>query len=171
MIQGYEITPYSQWLIVDPMEGILAPSEDVDLTITVDFSDSGIIPDTTYEATITIYNNSSETPEIPVTVVSSPYTGVDDEISDLPREYSLFQNYPNPFNPSTEIRFGLPQQSDVKIEVFNILGQKVITLFEGLLPAGFHSVHWNGSNSSSGIYYYRITAGSYGDIKKMTLLK
>ncbi len=171
MVQGYEITPYSQWLIVDPMAGILHPSEDVDLTITVDFSGIGIIPDTTYQGIITIYNNSSETPEIPVTVVSSPHTGIDDEITDLPLEFSLFQNYPNPFNPSTEIKFGLPRQSDVRIEIFNILGQKVITLFEGLMPAGFHSVHWNGSNSSTGIYYYRITADSFVDIKKMTLLK
>ncbi|MEE8417429.1 MAG: T9SS type A sorting domain-containing protein, partial [candidate division Zixibacteria bacterium] len=171
MVQGYEIAPYSQWLMVDPLEGILAPSEDVDLIITVDFSGSGIIPDTSYQATITIYNNSSATPEIPVTVVSSPQTGIEDEISDLPLKFSLFQNYPNPFNPSTEIKFGLPQQSDVKIEIFNILGQKVITLFEGLLPAGFHIAHWNGSNSSSGIYFYRITADGFEDTKKMTLLK
>ena len=171
MVQGYEITPYTQWLTVDPMTGILAPAENVDLTITVDFSGSVIVPDTTYQGTITIYNNSSETPEIPVTVVSSPHTGVDDDASDLPREFSLFQNYPNPFNPSTEIKFGLPRHSDVRIEIFNILGQKVITLFEGLLPAGYHSVHWNGSNSSSGVYYYRIDTGSFRDIKKMTLLK
>lgn len=171
MVQGYEITPHTQWLTVDPMAGILAPAEDVNLTITVDFSGSGIVPDRTYEGTITIINNSSETPEIPVTVVASPRTDVDDEISNLPLEFSLFQNYPNPFNPSTEIKFGLPRHSDVRIEIFNILGQKVTTLFEGLLPAGYHSVHWNGSNLSSGVYYYRIDAGSFSDIKKMTLLK
>jgi hypothetical protein len=171
MVQGYEITPHTQWLTVDPMAGILAPAENVDLTITVDFSGSDIVPDTTYEGTITIFNNSSETPEIPVTVACSPHTGVDDDASDLPREFSLFQNYPNPFNPFTEIKFGLPRHSDVRIEIFNILGQKVITLFEGLLPAGYHSVRWNGSNSSSGVYYYRIDAGSFRDIKKMTLLK
>ena len=171
MVQGYEITPFTQWLTVDPMTGALAPSENIDLTITVDFSGNDIIPDTTYQAAITIYNNSAETPEIPVTVVSTPRTGIDNESSDLPLKFSLFQNYPNPFNPSTEIKFGLPQQSDVRIEIFNILGQKVVTLYEGLLPAGFHSVRWNGSNSSSGIYYYKIAAESYTDIKKMTLLK
>jgi flagellar hook assembly protein FlgD len=104
-------------------------------------------------------------------VVSTPRTGIDDESSDLPLKFSLFQNYPNPFNPSTEIKFGLPQQSDVRIEIFNILGQRVVTLYEGLLPAGFHSVRWNGSSSSSGIYYYKIAAESFIDIKKMTLLK
>jgi hypothetical protein len=171
MVQGYEITPFSQWLTLDPMSGILGPSEDIDLTITIDFTGDGIIPDTTYQAIITIYSNSPETPEIPVTVVFSPQNRVDDEDYDLPVEFSLFQNYPNPFNPSTEIKFGLPQQSDVRIEVFNILGQRVINLFDGRLPAGFHNVRWNASNSSSGIYYYKITAGGFVDIKKMTLLR
>ena len=98
-------------------------------------------------------------------------TGIDDDNSNLPREMALYQNYPNPFNPSTDIKFALPEQSDVTIEVFNILGQKTATVAQGLFPAGYHSVTWNASNNASGVYYYRLTAGDKTMVKKMMLLK
>jgi len=166
---GYEITPASQWLIVDPMSGLLAPAENIDLSIMVDFRGDDIIPDTTYEASIMVINNTPDTPEIPVTIDVT--TGIEDEVSNLPREVALYQNYPNPFNASTEIKFALPEQSDVKIEVYNILGQKTATVADGLFPAGYHSVNWNAGNVASGVYYYRLTAGDKLMVKKMMLLK
>lgn len=169
LVQGYEITPYSQWLLVDPLEGILAPSANLDLTITIDFTIDSLNPDSVYQGNVIINNNSAATPVIPVTV--SPSTGLDDQISDLPVQFALRQNYPNPFNPTTEIKFALPEQSDVTIDIFNLLGQKVTTLVDGLLPAGYHQVVWDGSAVASGIYYYKITAGGFTDVKKMTLLK
>jgi hypothetical protein len=171
MIQGYEITPYSRWLIVDPVTAVLHPSESIDLNITVDFTGDDIIPDTVYEALITINNNSSETPTIPVTVTSTPETGIDDPPPDLPREFSLYQNYPNPFNSATEIKFGLPKQSHTKIQVFDLLGRRVATLVDRDLPAGYHRIIWDSNRAASGIYFYRIVAGDFVHTRQMTILK
>ena len=89
--------------------------------------------------------------------------GPEGEIIALPQEFALHQNRPNPFNPVTQIRYDLPQLSEVKMEVFNILGRKVCTLVNGLEPAGYRSAVWNGRDRSglpvsSGIYIYRLTA-------------
>jgi hypothetical protein len=94
----------------------------------------------------------------------------------LPRRYNLYQNYPNPFNSATIIRFDLPASGDVRLTVYNILGQKVIELENGYLPAGQHSIHWDARNASgdrisSGVYFYRIVAGDYEKSKKLLLLK
>ncbi len=94
----------------------------------------------------------------------------------LPTEYALEQNYPNPFNPTTTISFALPKAGKVDVAVYNVLGQEVNSLVTGELPAGNHSVVWDGRNSSgntvsSGIYFYRIVAGDYSQSKKMLMLK
>ena len=81
------------------------------------------------------------------------------------------QNYPNPFNPSTRIKFALPESGNVKLEVFNVLGERVATVVNDVLSAGYHEVTLNAESFSSGIYMYRITTGSYSQIKKMVLLK
>ena len=94
----------------------------------------------------------------------------------LPTSYGLLQNSPNPFNPTTTIRYALPEASDVKISVFNILGQNVRDLVNSHLEAGTHEVVWDGKSSSgdqvaSGIYFYKISANNFTDTKKMVLLK
>jgi len=91
--------------------------------------------------------------------------------SRIPTEYNLSQNYPNPFNPSTTIKFGLPAQSDVKLVVFDVLGRVVAELQNRKMNAGYHEVMFNASSFSSGIYYYRIEAGDFVEVKKMMLLK
>ena len=93
------------------------------------------------------------------------------EISMLPTEYSLSQNYPNPFNPTTEIPFTLPQDSYVQLKIYNSLGQEVATLIDGNAPAGFHTVRLDAGNLASGIYFYKINAGSFSQMKKMILIK
>jgi hypothetical protein len=85
--------------------------------------------------------------------------------------YKLEQNYPNPFNPSTVISFSLAKAGNTKIEIYNILGQRVATLLNKELGAGSHKVKFNGSNLSSGIYFYRLQSDNYSSIKKMILLK
>jgi hypothetical protein len=90
--------------------------------------------------------------------------------------FELKGNYPNPFNPETVIKFYLPQDSKVNLRVYNILGQVVHTLVDEPLAAGDHSVTWNGKNEqgrdvASGVYFYRIQAGSFESIQKMTLLR
>ncbi len=86
-------------------------------------------------------------------------------------EYSLSQNYPNPFNPTTTIKFGLPLDSKVVLNVYNTIGQKVATLENGELPVGNYSVNFNASNLSSGVYIYIFNAGSFNSTKKFVLLK
>ncbi|MFH2055221.1 MAG: Ig-like domain-containing protein [bacterium] len=118
-----------------------------------------------------------------VTPVFSPGTVTIDVTSDaddhdfvLPDEYSLAQNYPNPFNPETVIGYSLPQAAQVRLSVFNILGQSVIELVNEYQSAGEKRVVWDGTNRfgekvDSGVYFYRITAGDFDLTRKMVLMK
>lgn len=89
----------------------------------------------------------------------------------IPKQFELSQNYPNPFNPSTVIRFGLPENSKVLLEVYNILGEHVTTLINGELKAGYHTINFDARNLTSGIYFYRIKTSNWNDVKKMILVK
>lgn len=94
----------------------------------------------------------------------------------LPTEFGLDQNYPNPFNPSTNMAFSLPEPSRVNLSVFNVLGQHVRTVVDEDMPAGYHTVVWDGANESgstvaSGLYFYRLEAGSFVETKKAMVLK
>lgn len=96
---------------------------------------------------------------------------VENQTSSVPNKFELHQNYPNPFNPTTTIRFGLPKATHIKIDLFNIIGQKVASLIQEKKAAGYHSINFDGSSLASGIYLYRIQAGEYSDVKKMILMK
>ncbi len=89
----------------------------------------------------------------------------------IPEQLSLEQNYPNPFNPLTNIRFGLPKASKVNIEVYNTLGQRVAELINKQKPAGYHTMQFDGTNLASGVYFYKIQAGKFLQVKKMLLLR
>jgi hypothetical protein len=94
----------------------------------------------------------------------------------LPSQFGLSQNYPNPFNPATTIKFNLSRESDVRLEIFNIMGQRVITLINGRMSAAKHSIQWNGKDASgyeaaTGIYFYRINSGDFVETRKMLLMK
>lgn len=93
------------------------------------------------------------------------------QTSEIPAQYGLAQNYPNPFNPATTIEFSLPQNEFVTVNVYNILGQKMETLVEGIQQAGTYSVRFDASRYTSGIYFYSLQAGSFSQTKKMILLK
>ena len=88
-----------------------------------------------------------------------------------PSTYSLFQNYPNPFNPTTTISFSTPERGRLSLKVFDILGREVATLANGQMEAGVHQVSFDASKLSSGVYFYRLTAGSFVSTKKLVLLK
>jgi len=89
----------------------------------------------------------------------------------IPAYYELSQNYPNPFNPSTVIKFALPENSKVLLEVYNILGEKVATLINTEMKAGYHSIIFDARNLTSGVYFYRIETSKFKDVKKMVLVK
>lgn len=88
-----------------------------------------------------------------------------------PKSFQLLQNFPNPFNAATQIPFNLPGKSDVLIEIYNVLGQKVATLFEGRAEAGYRTITWDADSNPSGVYFYRIKAGDKTDTRQMVLLR
>lgn len=100
-------------------------------------------------------------------------TGVKEELVDgqIPNEYYLAQNYPNPFNPTTNIRFAIPKSGNVKLSVYNILGQEVANLVNDVKEAGTYTIKWDASNLASGLYIYRLESAGQVISKKMTLLK
>ena len=99
-----------------------------------------------------------------------------DVAAEIPVEFGLSQNYPNPFNPTTVIRYALPEAASVSLVVYNTFGEEVARLVDGERPAGYHEVSWNGRNLSgtqvaTGVYFYRINAGSFQDVRKMVFMK
>jgi hypothetical protein len=112
----------------------------------------------------------------PWVVEASPVEWEESDFSQRPTDFALRQNYPNPFNPITVIQYSLPKSSFVKIEIYNILGQKVRTLLEEPQELGYKTIQWDGEDDSgvevsSGVYFYKIEAGTFVECKKMTLLK
>jgi hypothetical protein len=117
--------------------------------------------------------NANDDP-MPLIILDRQFTPVSVEklTSTIPTEYYLEQNYPNPFNPATQIKFGITQSSDVELKVFDILGREVAVLIEKeFFAAGSYVVNFTASNLASGIYIYRLTAGTSTISKKMQLLK
>jgi len=89
----------------------------------------------------------------------------------VPTVYSLEQNYPNPFNPSTTIKFSVPEMSNVKLTIYNAIGQKVAELVNSTLEAGSYSFNWDASNVASGLYFYELNTNNFSSVKKMMLMK
>jgi hypothetical protein len=120
---------------------------------------------------ITGYTIGSGTDHDFVTIkYENPNTNVNDD-PEIPLEFNLSQNYPNPFNPTTIISFSLPRSGNATLEVFNALGEKVATLISGIHEMGVHTVQWDASGQPSGVYFCRLAAGSFTDVKKLLLLR
>ena len=158
------------WIILSELEGVLEYGEAIIIDATINTEEMEI---GTHECEIVITDDRLET-RIPVTVEVLP---ADEENPDeLPITNLVLGNYPNPFNPETAIRFMLPENGDVEINIYNIKGQEVRTLRAIGLTAGEHSLIWkgkdaNGKSVSSGIYFYRYRNGDYTTTKKMVLMK
>jgi hypothetical protein len=124
-------------------------------------------------ANVQIQIGTFRNPEVRTTidfVATTIPTAVEDEIVTV-ENYYLAQNYPNPFNPSTKINYGIEKAGEVEITVYNILGNKIATLVDGMKSAGNHSVSFNASNLSSGIYFYKIVTNEFVQTRKMILEK
>lgn len=103
--------------------------------------------------------------------LTNPSIGIQNISSEIPVAFSLKQNYPNPFNPETNIQFGLSKNEFVSIKVFDILGKEIATLVNEYKQAGTYLVDFKAASLTSGVYFYRMQAGAFTDIKRMTLLK
>jgi hypothetical protein len=91
--------------------------------------------------------------------------------SQIPLSYTLMQNYPNPFNPSTVIRYGLPERNYVKLEIYNVLGQRVAILIDNEFEAGYHEITFDATHLPSGVYIYGLQAGDYVESRRMLYIR
>ena len=98
-------------------------------------------------------------------------TGVPVNTQTIPENFSLSQNFPNPFNPTTNIEFTMPKDGNVTLKVYDMIGSEVKTLVEGNHKAGIYNIYFDGSELSSGVYFYRLTAGNFTQTRKMILIK
>ncbi len=164
------------WLTADPVSGIVAPGSNSDVEISFDAT---VIDEGTHYGSLIVtgydLNHLVDEINVPVTFHVN-VTGVEDNSAKLPKQFALHQNYPNPFNPNTDVKFDLPVDCRVRLEIFNILGQKVVTVIDEDMKAGYRSVAWNGNDQSgrqvsSGVYFYKLTAGDNIFTKKMMMLK
>ena len=168
------------WLFVTPDSDTVPADQSLDINL--HFDTYGLTLDSTYIATIAIHNNSIDSLiTIPVNLHTG-IVGVEDEASQIPMVFALSHNYPNPFsirggsqckseNPQTTISYSLPKSCKVSLKIYNIKGQLVETIVDDAQEPGYHSVVWNAEDISSGIYFYRITAGDFTDTKKCVILK
>ena len=142
-------------------------------TSAVSLTDSlqNLSPNTTYYYRAAGQNSAGTQRGSIVRFITSAPTMVELVTNEVPTEYSLTQNYPNPFNPSTTIEFSLPRSSYVTLKVFSLLGEEVATLAGQNFAAGSYRVDWNAKGVASGVYLYRLLAGSFVETKKLLLLK
>jgi hypothetical protein len=134
--------------------------------------------DSTYTDSVSGYNGTPTSGNVGFDTVSFPIPGVNCNLvgiqaigNTVPEDYSLSQNYPNPFNPLTNIRFSIPKGEFVEIILYDITGKEVAVLFSDPLEAGTYKVDFNASNLASGVYFYKLAAGKFTDVKKMVLIK
>ncbi|MCB0729343.1 MAG: T9SS type A sorting domain-containing protein, partial [Ignavibacteriae bacterium] len=103
--------------------------------------------------------------------INNSTIGIQNVSTEIPDGFSLKQNYPNPFNPVTNIKFSVPKTGIVKLKVYDILGKEVAVLVDKQLNAGSYQADFNGSNFSSGVYFYKLEAEGFTEVKKMMLVK
>ena len=119
------------------------------------------------------YHNTEYNPRRMTEIINNLLNpiGVEREVTATPFSFLLKQNYPNPFNPVTVIEYSLPYQSKVNLIIYDLQGHEVIKLINNEQAAGTHSIKWDASNASSGIYFFRLRAGDFVQTRKMVLLK
>ncbi|MCP4633734.1 MAG: T9SS type A sorting domain-containing protein [candidate division Zixibacteria bacterium] len=175
--EGLAVKIQPGWLTVTPSFGhvVEGGTDSVEVKFDASSLDAG-----DYTGSLTVYGWDRYHQEDPITVPVDLHVAPTDVPSSpdaiLPVVFRLHQNYPNPFNPVTSIQYDLPVNCHVKLDVINILGQRVRTVIDKNETAGYKSVVWDGKNDSglrvtSGIYFYKISAGDYNNVKKMTVIK
>ena len=168
-----EFSTSSEWISIEPLSGIVAADGSTDITLTLDAS---AISTGYYNAFIYIMSNDPDDGSvfIPLSLTVTGMGSHDEAL--LPKEFALHQNYPNPFNPRTRVRYDLPDNENVTIIIYDLLGRQVKQLVDSYQEAGFKSIIWNATNdfgkpAPAGVYLYKIQAGDFIQTKKMVLLK
>lgn len=156
------------WLESDNDHGTIPEEFSWDITITCSAGDH---PDGRYWGIINLYTNDPDSVHVDIPVVMNVGVTSVGEVETIALSHSLKQNYPNPFNPATEIRYNLPERANVRLEIYNLSGQRLETLVNEPQEAGVHWVTWDASGYSSGVYFYKLTAGDRVSAKRMTLLR
>lgn len=157
------------WLTLSANSGTIAPGASIQIDCKFDAAekDTGL-----YIASIIVQSNDPQRKSIVLPVrMKVTYTTDVNSTPSIPLEFALSQNYPNPFNPSTTIRYALPEKSNVRLKIYDVLGREVITLVNQEQSAGWKEIVWNAENQSSGIYLYTLEAGNYVATKKMLVIK
>ena len=154
---------------VDANPNVVSGSTNTEVNSTL----TGLLSGTTYHYRVVAANSVGTTNGTDETFATSTIDNIDREqdIFSVPTEYSLSQNYPNPFNPSAVIEFALPKPEYVELKVYNILGNELGTLVSQKLNQGIHTCTFDGKNLAGGVYYYRLVAGDFREVKKMILIK
>ena len=119
----------------------------------------------------TVFDNDSEAMAVTIKYTDESVTGTDKENNNLPGTFQLSQNYPNPFNQTTNISWNIKQNSFISLKVYNILGQEIATLVNGMKSAGTHTVSFNAEDLSSGVYLYKLETNEFSQTRKMLLYK
>ncbi len=130
-----------------------------------------IIPASDYKIRITSVDDGNIFDDSDADFTIVVLTSIEDLAGGIPDEYELLQNYPNPFNPSTIIYYGLPEESSVRITIYDVLGNEVMVYSEDKQEAGYHNVKFDATELPSGIYLYQLRAGNFIETKKMVLLR
>ncbi len=157
------------WVEETPSFGSINPGLNQNVVVT--FRATGLAIGT-YSGFLKVISNDPVTPVRDVRVrLNIGQVDVQNSSLGLPEKFELSQNYPNPFNPSTKIRFAIPQASNVSLKIFDVLGKEVMTLVNGQRQAGYYDAEFNGANLASGMYFYKLEAGSFVETKRMMLIK
>jgi len=156
------------WLSSDNDHGTIWEGSSWDITITCAAGDHS---DGKYWGIINLYTNDPDSVHVDILVVMNVGVTSVGGVETVALSHSLKQNYPNPFNPTTEIRYNLPERANVRLEIYNLSGQRLETLVNEPQEAGVHWVTWDASTYSSGVYFYKLIAGDRVSARRMTLLR
>ena len=155
-------------LAITPESGVISPGESEELTFFVDATEAEP-GDYSFEVLITTNDPANPTVTLPVLVTVKPFVNTED--GGVPTVFSLAQNYPNPFSDQTTITFEIPQAEHVLIEVIDLTGRRIAVLVDEQLEAASHEVTWNAGGLASGVYLYRMQAGSFTKTLRTTLVR
>ncbi len=168
----FDLDPYyappQTWMAIDPTGGFIEPESnyDIDMSFDADGLSAGI-----YNGVIRLLTNDPSNGITDMDVIMNVSTTGINELAEKPSRFMVTSVYPNPFNPSTTFSYDLLKASHTTIEVYNILGQKVSTLFDGVQGTGKYSLEWDADSLASGLYFFRISAGNQIEVKTAMYLK